>query len=119
MQKALECEIRNTNQETIQCPDDPEASEYEGSILLASLAYPLKVESDEEIQREILTQGPVQAVFKVHSDFFMYKRGVYEPLKTHHDLQNLYHSVKLLGWGIENEVPYWVRRFYNFFEMKE
>ena len=41
----------------------------------------------------------------------MYKRGVYEPFKIYQDdSQNSYHSVKLLGWGIENEVPYWVRK---------
>ncbi len=85
------------------------ASEYQGSILLASPAYPLKVESDEDIQREILAQGPVQAIFKVHSDFFMYKSGVYEPFRVHQDEpQNSYHSLKLLGWGIEKEVPNWV-----------
>ena len=54
----------------------------------------------------------MQAIFKVHSDFFMYKSGVYEPLRIHEeDPKNAYHSVKLLGWGIENEVPYWVILF--------
>jgi cathepsin B len=67
--------------------------------------YPLQ----EDIQREILTQGPVQAIFRVHADFFMYKSGVYEPFRPHQsDPVDAYHSVKLLGWGIENEVPYWV-----------
>ena len=39
----------------------------------------------------------------------MYKSGVYEPFRPHqNDPADAYHSVKLLGWGIENEVPYWV-----------
>lgn len=64
----------------------------------------------EDIQREILTQGPVQAIFRVYADFFMYKSGVYEPFKPNpNDPVDAYHSVKLLGWGIENEVPYWVK----------
>jgi hypothetical protein len=32
--------------EAIQCPDDMGGQHYEGSLLLASPAYPLKVESD-------------------------------------------------------------------------
>lgn len=32
--------------EVLQCPDDPENTQYDDSILLASPAYPLKVDSD-------------------------------------------------------------------------
>jgi hypothetical protein len=39
----------------------------------------------------------------------MYKNGVYEPFIKNKDDPIAYHSVKLLGWGIENEVPYWVK----------
>ena len=63
----------------------------------------------EDIQREILAEGPVQAIFRVYSDFFMYKSGVYEPFEeVKNEDRKEYHSVKILGWGIENEVPYWV-----------
>jgi hypothetical protein len=39
----------------------------------------------------------------------MYKTGVYEPFKqSQQEPLDAYHSVKILGWGIEDEVPYWV-----------
>lgn len=39
----------------------------------------------------------------------MYKSGVYVPYKKYeYDPVDAYHSVKILGWGIQNEVPYWV-----------
>jgi hypothetical protein len=53
--------------------------------------------------------GPVQAIFKVNPDFFMYKSGVYESVfENTNDFQTEYHSVKILGWGVENGVSYWV-----------
>lgn len=60
--------------------------------------------------REILIQGPVQAVFKVYRDFFMYKEGIYEwsRVAPEADVTDPYHSVKILGWGTENGVDYWV-----------
>ena len=54
-------------------------------------------------------KGPVQAVFKVYPDFFIYKSGVYESsLENISDSISEYHSVKLLGWGFEKGVAYWV-----------
>ena len=46
----------------------------------------------------------------------MYKSGVYEPFIKNKDDPIAYHSVKLLGWGIHKNVPYWVYdEFLNFF----
>ena len=40
----------------------------------------------------------------------MYKSGVYEPFEiSDDDPKDAYHAVKILGWGIENDIPYWVR----------
>ena len=59
--------------------------------------------------------GPVQAVFRVNPDFFLYRSGVYVPFDENNLIKDIessiaseYHSVKILGWGIENEIPYWV-----------
>jgi hypothetical protein len=47
----------------------------------------------------------------------MYKNGVYEPSGTTlHEPADPYHSVKILGWGNENGVPYWVSFFLFFFK---
>lgn len=50
---------------------------------------------------------------KVFDDFFMYKGGIYSkhPSAKVHNIQEPYHSVKVLGWGTENGVDYWVHLF--------
>ncbi|KAL3181424.1 hypothetical protein MRX96_036972 [Rhipicephalus microplus] len=63
--------------------------------------------SDDEtqIRTEIFRNGPVEADFTVYADFLSYKSGVYQ----HHSDQLLGgHAVRILGWGNENGVPYWL-----------
>ncbi|KAK3089104.1 hypothetical protein FSP39_000846 [Pinctada imbricata] len=78
-----------------------------------------RVANDErEIMVEILNNGPVQATFRVKEDFFMYKSGVYSytgtsPDNLPDDMQHIYHSVRLVGWGVETqedgtETKYWI-----------
>ncbi|CAH0553863.1 unnamed protein product [Brassicogethes aeneus] len=57
------------------------------------------------IKNEILSNGPVEAAFKVYEDFYTYASGVYA-----HTKGNLVgaHAVKIIGWGRENGVPYWL-----------
>lgn len=43
----------------------------------------------------------------MHSDFISYKSGVYKKsVSFEHRLW--LHTVKILGWGEENNVPYWL-----------
>ncbi|VDK73440.1 unnamed protein product [Litomosoides sigmodontis] len=67
---------------------------------------------EKDIMSEILTNGPVQATFLVHGDFFMYSGGVYKHLPTVEEEANGYHSVRLLGWGEDHStglpVKYWI-----------
>lgn len=67
-----------------------------------------------DIMEEIYTNGPVQVIFKVYEDFFMYKSGVYSkhPRARVLNDQNPYHSVKVIGWGSENNVDYWVSLYW-------
>lgn len=59
----------------------------------------------EEIQTEIMTNGPVEAHMDVFEDFYSYKSGVYQ----HTTGKNVGgHAIKILGWGTENGVPYWL-----------
>lgn len=68
---------------------------------------------EEDIQTEILSNGPVQATFIVHEDFFMYRQvfpsetpssgGVYEhqELAAEKGMRYTgqgYHSVRVLGF---------------------
>ncbi|XP_059468503.1 cathepsin B [Neocloeon triangulifer] len=59
----------------------------------------------EQIQREIMTNGPVEGAFTVYHDFLSYKSGVYQHV-TGSALGG--HAIKILGWGVENGTPYWL-----------
>lgn len=79
-------------------------------MIKSSRAYPIRAENSNDIMTEIYENGPVQVVFKVYDDFFMYKSGIYKKSPHAKALNNVnsYHSVKLLGWGTENNVDYWI-----------
>ncbi|KAK4337254.1 hypothetical protein RND71_043723 [Anisodus tanguticus] len=61
--------------------------------------------SSEAIQKEIMTNGPVEAGFTVYDDFPLYKSGVYKST-SFKALGG--HAVKIMGWGVENGTPYWL-----------
>ncbi|MEQ2216980.1 hypothetical protein XENOCAPTIV_028057, partial [Xenoophorus captivus] len=60
---------------------------------------------EEQIQSEIYKNGPVEGAFTVYEDFPSYKSGVYKHV-TGSALGG--HAIKVLGWGEENGVPYWL-----------
>jgi cathepsin B len=59
----------------------------------------------ESIKNLIASSGPVETGFTVYEDFFNYKSGVY-----HHVSGGVAggHAVKILGWGVEAGVAYWL-----------
>ncbi|XP_053208243.1 cathepsin B-like [Panonychus citri] len=59
----------------------------------------------KQIQSDIMRNGPVTGAFNVYADFVSYKSGVYQ--KHSNDLLGA-HAVKILGWGVEQGVPYWL-----------
>ncbi|XP_063919706.1 cathepsin B-like [Zophobas morio] len=61
--------------------------------------------SVEAIQIEIMTNGPVEATFMGYEDFVSYKSGVYKHVKGKSTGP---HAVKILGWGVESNTPYWL-----------
>ncbi|EYB89217.1 hypothetical protein Y032_0234g3133 [Ancylostoma ceylanicum] len=97
----------------LTCPASPS---------LDSTAYkmtpPYRVASrEEDIMTEIITNGPVQATFVVHEDFFMYAGGVYRHTELAAEKGDRftgqgYHSVRILGWGVDHstgrDIPYWL-----------
>ncbi|KAF5396664.1 hypothetical protein PHET_10512 [Paragonimus heterotremus] len=59
----------------------------------------------EVIQKDIWLNGPVEAVMSVYADLLNYKSGVYQ----HHGGELLgTQAVRILGWGVEEETPYWI-----------
>jgi len=58
-----------------------------------------------QIQTEIYKNGPVEADFTVYADFPTYKSGVY--IQTSDDALGG-HAIRILGWGTEGGVDYWL-----------
>uniref|UniRef100_A0A8C5A8E3 Cathepsin B n=1 Tax=Gadus morhua TaxID=8049 RepID=A0A8C5A8E3_GADMO len=58
-----------------------------------------------EIQAEIYQNGPVEGAFTVYADFPLYKTGVYKHVSGE-ALGG--HAIKILGWGVEDSIPYWL-----------
>ncbi|CAH8431497.1 unnamed protein product [Heterobilharzia americana] len=64
------------------------------------------VEADEEsIRKEIFLNGPVQAEIYASVDFLFYKSGIYKRVST--ELFRVI-DVRILGWGVEDNTPYWL-----------
>ncbi|XP_001945899.1 cathepsin B-like cysteine proteinase 3 [Acyrthosiphon pisum] len=59
-----------------------------------------------DIQKEVQTYGPVVVRFMVCDDFFLYKSGVYAKSDKAKGIRTQY--AKLIGWGVENGVDYWL-----------
>ena len=58
-----------------------------------------------DIQKEIMNNGPVYSDFTVYADFDDYHSGIY--YQSSHIIKNK-KSVKILGWGNENGILYWL-----------
>nr|CDJ87125.1 Peptidase C1A domain containing protein [Haemonchus contortus] len=61
--------------------------------------------SAKAIQREIMRNGPVVASFIVYDDLSYYVKGIYK--HTAGQARGA-HAVKIIGWGTEKYVPYWI-----------
>ncbi|EFA01289.1 cathepsin B [Tribolium castaneum] len=59
----------------------------------------------QQIQKEIMTNGPVEGAFEVYEDLLSYKKGVYQHVKGE-ALGG--HAIRILGWGTEKGTPYWL-----------
>ncbi|OON23649.1 papain family cysteine protease [Opisthorchis viverrini] len=83
---------------------DTEKLLYSAELTKANSSYNVP-DSDREIMIEIMKNGPVEAAFDVYEDFLHYETGIY------FNAWGQYvggHAVRLLGWGEENGVPYWL-----------
>jgi cathepsin B len=59
---------------------------------------------EEEIQKAIMTGGPVETAFTVYTDFANYVSGIY-----HHVSGGVEggHAVRIVGWGVDGGNKYW------------
>ncbi len=52
----------------------------------------------------------VIAIMSVYKDLFLYQDGVYSKSQFSGATPLGHHSVKIMGWGQENGIPYWVSK---------
>ena len=83
--------------------NDGNKADYNKDLMYGSSAY--SVSGEKNIMQEVFDNGPVEASFTVYNDFLAYKSGVYQHV-TGQALGG--HAIKLLGWGVENGVKYWL-----------
>lgn len=65
------------------------------------------LEDEKAIKKEILTNGPVTSMMNLYNDYFNYKSGIYIHNNKYQNVLG-YHSITLMGWGIENGIKYWL-----------
>lgn len=63
------------------------------------------VSGEEDIMAEIARNGPVTAAFTIYEDFHFYESGIYKYTSGKY-LGG--HAVKIVGYGEENGVKYWI-----------
>merc|ERR1712217_848889 len=61
----------------------------------------------ENMQKEIMTNGPIQVAFLVYKSFMSYKSGVYQKHFYETEPEGG-HAVKVIGWGTEAFTDYWL-----------
>ena len=67
----------------------------------SKLASDCVVFGEQDIKREIMTNGPVVGVMEMYTDFLNYKKGVYEHGEDVPKFSG-YHAVKIIGWGVDS-----------------
>jgi len=84
--------------------DSSSGKDWASDLRKGSKAYSI-YGGESAIMTEIMEHGPVEAAFEVYSDFLNYKSGIYQH-KSGSYVGG--HAVKMLGWGVENGVKYWI-----------
>ena len=82
---------------------DGNKKEYSSELTYGENAY--SISGENNIMQEIYENGPVEGSFLVYEDFVTYKSGVYQHV-TGEYLGG--HAIKILGWGVEDGVKYWL-----------
>mmetsp|Transcript_1199 Transcript_1199/g.1953 ORF Transcript_1199/g.1953 Transcript_1199/m.1953 type:complete len:349 (+) Transcript_1199:60-1106(+) len=84
------------------CTEEAYGTAYSKDKHMASTHYSVK--GVENMQRELMELGTLSVSMTVYEDFEAYTSGVYQ----HVSGRNLGgHAIKMVGWGVDNGVPYW------------
>jgi len=78
-----------------------------------SITHFYKLQSEKEIQIDILCNGPVCSAFLVYEDFYLFANSPDAKKKVYIHNDKKYptviggHAVEIVGWGIEGNIPFW------------
>lgn len=86
-----------------ECQENYKVS-YKDDLFYGKQSYRVS-RNQRDIQKEIMQNGPVEGAFMVFEDLIFYKKGVYKHVKGKY-LGG--HAIRILGWGTENNTPYWL-----------
>ncbi|CDW57885.1 Gut specific cysteine proteinase [Trichuris trichiura] len=101
------CEEPEGSAETPQCKEkcvEGYSIDKNDDTFHGNSYYHLK-SNETLIRQEIYQNGPVEASFSVYMDFLYYISGIYTYTAGRY-LGG--HAVRIIGWGEENGVPYWL-----------
>jgi len=87
-----------------KCENADYSVSYNKDKTFGQKPYSIKMDV-EQIQLELMNNGPTEAAFTVFEDFPNYKSGVYQHVSGK-ALGG--HAIRLLGWGMESGTPYWL-----------
>ena len=94
------------NVDTPTCESDcnvGNGAKYSTDIIKGATAY--SIVGEENMMQEIFENGSIEASFNVYEDFVTYSSGVYQHVAGS-SIGG--HSIKIIGWGVENDVKYWL-----------
>ena len=84
------------------CVDDP-SIDFKSDKRKASKVY--TVRGEQNMMTELSTNGPCEGAFSVYSDFMVYTSGIYKHVSGSYEGG---HAIRILGYGVENGVKYWL-----------
>jgi cathepsin B len=85
------------------CVSQYTANDYSDDKRRGTDVYTL--DSPEQMQAELMKNGPIEVAFTVYEDFLTYQSGVYR----HTEGSMLGgHAVKIIGWGVEDGINHWI-----------
>lgn len=97
------------------CPGAAGMPKWYGNGPYAVTAGGSAADQKADIQREIMINGPVAAGIIVYNDFQTWWNsatasagGVYKPTNTSQSNVDGGHAVKVIGWGLSGNDPYWL-----------
>ena len=78
------------------------------SYIMSKYYKTFDTSNSDEIKLEIYENGPIMTGFEVYWDFLTYKSGIYTKSEDSEFLGG--HAVKIIGWGEENGIKFWVAK---------